>query len=100
MNKMHIKKGDTVVVLSGKYKGEKGKIINTKVNVSKIIIEGINKSKCHIKPKNKNEKGQIIEKEMPLHVSKVMKICPECKKTTRYKKIADTIVCKKCGKNI
>lgn len=102
--KLHVKKGDSVVVLSGKDKGKQGKIINAMPNAGKVIVEGINKVKRHSKPSLKVPQGGIVSKEMPLHSCKVQLICPACNKPTR---IAHKIVngknarvCKKCGEII
>ena len=92
--KLNVKKGDTVVVLSGKDKGKQGK----------VIVEGINKVKRHTKPSQSAPQGGIITKEAPLYASKVQLVCPACGKATR---VAHRIVgerkvraCKKCGEPI
>ena len=104
LNKLHIKKGDTVLVLSGKDKGQKGKVIQALPKKDKVIVEGKNKVKRHTKPNQKAPQGGIITKEAPLHVSKVMLICPACKKATRIakKEVNGKMVraCKKCGEVI
>ena len=101
-NKIHVKKGDTVLVLTGKDKGKSGKIIEAQPKKSRVIIEGINKVKRHAKPTQKNPQGGILTKEAPLHSSNVMVVCPECGKATRIKKVAlasgKTVrSCKKCN---
>ena len=100
-NKLHVKKGDTVVVLSGKDKGIKGKIIEALPKKTKVVVEGVNKVKRHTKPNQKAPNGGIIEKEAPMFASKVMVVCPACSKATRVaKKEIDgkmVRVCKKCG---
>ena len=101
LNKLHVKKGDTVVVLSGKDKGIKGKIIEALPKKTKVVVEGVNKIKRHTKPNQKAPNGGIIEKEAPMFASKVMVVCPACSKATRVaKKEIDgkmVRVCKKCG---
>ena len=67
-NKIKLKKGDEVIILSGKDKGKNGKITKVKPSINKAIISGINKVKKHQKPDN-NQAGGIIEKEMPIHIS-------------------------------
>ena len=101
MNKLHVKKGDTVVVLSGKDKGKQGKIISAFPKKAQVIVEDVNKVKRHSKPSLKTPQGGIISKEMPLNVCKVQLICPACNKPTR---IAHKLVdgknlrtCKHCG---
>jgi large subunit ribosomal protein L24 len=99
--KLHVKKGDTVLVLSGKDKGKKGKITLAMPKHGKVIVEGVNKVKRHSKPSLKAPQGGIITKEMPLNVSKVMLVCPACDKATRvgHKEVngKNMRVCKKCG---
>lgn len=99
---MKIKKGDTVLIIKGKDKGKTGKVIKALPKENRIIVEGLNLVKKHLKPKRAGEKGKIIEKPAPLHVSKVKLICPLCKKPT---KIGYTFIndikkrkCKKCQK--
>ncbi|MDU4961536.1 MAG: 50S ribosomal protein L24 [Sporomusaceae bacterium] len=86
--KMHVKKGDTVLVLSGKDKGKKGKILESLPKKSKVIVEGVNKVKRHTKASQKLPQGGIIVKEAALHSSNVMLVCPACNKPTRIKKAA------------
>ena len=69
-NKIKLKKGDEVIVLTGKDKGKKGKILRVLPDTRKVVISDVNKYKKHQKPGN-NEPGGIIEKEMPLHISNV-----------------------------
>ena len=102
--KLHVKKGDTVQILSGKDKGKQGKIISAMPDKAKVVVEGINKVKRHSKPSMKVPQGGIISKEMPLHVCKVQLICPACNKPTRiaHKDVngKNARVCKKCGEVI
>ena len=102
--KLHVKKGDTVVVLSGKDKGKQGKVITSMPRAGKVIVEGVNKVKRHTKPGLKTPNGGIITKEMPLHACKVQVVCPACNKPTRigHKEMAgkNVRVCKKCGEVI
>ena len=104
LTKLHVKKGDTVVVLSGKDKGKQGKVLTSMPQAGKVIVEGINKVKRHTKPSLKVPNGGIITKEMPLHACKVQVICPACNKPTRigHKDMAgkNVRVCKKCGEVI
>lgn len=102
--KLNLKKGDTVVVLSGKDKGKQGKIISSFPKKAQVIVEDVNKVKRHTKPSLKSPQGGIIQKEMPLNVCKVQLICPACNKPTRVAhKILDgknARVCKHCGEVI
>lgn len=85
--KLHVKTGDTVVVISGKDKGKQGKITACLPKKGRVVVEGINMVKKHQKPTQKNPKGGIIEKEAPIYASKVMILDPESKKPTRVKKV-------------
>ena len=104
VNKLHVKKGDTVLVLSGKDKGKQGKIIQALPKKSKVVVEGVNKVKRHTKPNQKAPQGGILVKEAPMHASKVMLVCPACSKATRIakKEVNGKMVraCKKCGEVI
>lgn len=66
-----MKKGDTVKILAGKDKGKTGKILRSLPKIDKVIVEGINVSKKHRKANKKDQKGQIIEKAMPIHISNI-----------------------------
>jgi len=98
--KMKIKKGDTVLIIKGKDRGKSGKVIKALPKENRIVIEGLNLVKKHVKPKRAGEKGEIVEIPAPLYISKVKLICPSCKKPTKvgYKFVNDTKkrYCKKC----
>ena len=98
---MNMKKNDTVIVLSGKDKGKKGKILEAMPATGKLIVEGVNVATCHVKPKKEGEAGGIVKRETPIYACKTMLVCPKCGKATRHavklegdKKVR---VCKKCG---
>ena len=98
---LRVKKEDTVVVLSGKDKGKRGRIISVIPKKDRVVVERINMVKKHMKPNNQYRQGGIIEKEAPLHVSNVMLVCPKCDKPSRIenKRLEDDRklrVCKKC----
>lgn len=101
---MRIKEGDQVLIISGKYKGKKGKVLIAFPKESKILVEGINIRKKHQRPKKSGEKGQIIEKPAPISVANAKLICPKCGQATRvgYKIIEKKKyrVCKKCTQEI
>ena len=78
-----IKKEDTVLVIAGKEKGKRGRVLSVKSSKDQLIIEKINIIKKHMKPNRKYSQGGIIEKEAPLHRSNVMLVCPKCSKPTR-----------------
>lgn len=108
--KMNIKKGDTVLIIAGKDKGKEGLVSRAMPQDSKIIVEGLNVVKKHVRPQGQTRQGGIIEKAMPLHVSNVMLKCTECNQPTRVghdrrplgtdQKIRTVRVCKKCQKVI
>ena len=102
MNKIHVKKGDTVVVLSGKDRGKKGKVLEVSPKEQKVIVEGINMMTKHVKPRKMGEAGGIVKAEGAMYACKVQLVCPKCGKPTRagHKLLADgskVRVCKKCG---
>ena len=80
---MKLKTGDKVVVIAGSNKGKEGKI--TKILDDKVIVEGVNLRKKHLKPKNNNGTGEIVEVERPIHRSNVMIVDPKTKKPTKIK---------------
>lgn len=105
MNKMSIKKDDTVIVLSGKDKGKKGKVLSTDPKTGKVVVEKVNMVSRHTKPRKQGDQSGIIKKEAPIYACKVQRVCPKCDKPTRpaHKLLADgkkVRVCKKCGAEI
>ena len=85
MGKMHVKKGDAVIVIAGKEKGKKGKVIAVDTAKNRVIVEGLNQVKRHTKPSQNNPQGGIITKEAPIHASNVMLVDPESGRPTRVK---------------
>ncbi|MFV0400397.1 MAG: 50S ribosomal protein L24 [Oscillospiraceae bacterium] len=83
MNKLHVKTGDTVMVISGKDKGKTGKIIATSPKEGKVIVQGCNMIKKHVKPRRTGEAGGIIEAESAIYACKVMHVDPKSGKPTR-----------------
>ena len=108
--KMNIKKGDTVLIIAGKDKGKQGTVSRALPQVGKVIVEGLNLAKKHIRPQGQTRQGGIIEKAMPMQISNTMLICTECGKPTRVghdrrplgadQKVRTVRVCKKCHKVI
>lgn len=101
-HKIHVRKGDTVVVLSGKDAGKRGKIVRTVPAEGKVVVEGVNMIKKHMRPTQKVMQGGIINQEAPLPSAKVMLVCSRCGKATRVgtKTLADGRIvraCRKCG---
>ncbi|KXZ38992.1 large subunit ribosomal protein L24 [Alkalithermobacter thermoalcaliphilus JW-YL-7 = DSM 7308] len=102
---MHVKKGDTVVVITGKDKGKKGKVLKAMPKEQRVIVEGVNMITKHQKPNAKSPQGGIINKEAPIHVSNVMLFDPKAGKGVRvgYKLLADGTkvrISKKTGEEI
>ena len=99
-----IKKGDTVLVVKGKDKGKKGKVIKVIPKEARIIVEGVNLVKKHLKPKRVGEKGKIVEIPAPLSWANVRLICPSCSKPTkagfRFEGEKKVRYCKKCNKSL
>ena len=99
--KMHVKKGDDVVVIAGKDKGVRGKILSASPKKGTVIVEGVNMVTRHVKPRNQTQQGGRIEQEGPIFVSNVMLYCDKCKKPVRAAHKIDgdkkTRVCPKCG---
>ena len=104
-NKVHVKTGDTVIVLSGKDKGKKGKVLAVSPKEDKVIVEKINMVKKHVKPRKMGEQGGIIKAEGAMYSSKVQLVCPRCKKPTHvghkiYEDGTKGRICKKCGESL
>jgi len=96
-----IKKNDSILVISGKEKGKRGRVLSVYPLKNSLLIEKINMIKKHMKPSRKYAQGGIIEKEAPIHMSNVMLICPKCNKPTRISNTSlqggkKVRVCKKC----
>ncbi len=113
MNNLNVKRDDMVVVISGKDKGKKGKIIASFPSKNRVAVQGANMVVRHKKPRKQGEPGGRIEHEGTIDASNVMLVCPKCNKATRAAHRAETVtrkdgkqkteyirVCKKCGKDI
>lgn len=111
MNKMNIKKDDTVLVISGTNEGEQGKVLVAYPDEKRVVVQNVNMVTRHKKPRKQGEQGGRIKQEGKLHISNVMLVCPHCKKPTRIghafaagkgegAKPRKVRACKKCGKNI
>ncbi|MBQ9413588.1 MAG: 50S ribosomal protein L24 [Clostridia bacterium] len=105
-NKLHVKKDDTVLIISGDDKGKKGKVLEVSPKEGKVIVEGRNMVKKHVKARKMGDPSGIIEAPAAMYVSKVQVICPNCKKPTRIGhnrqaddngKMRSVRVCKRCG---
>ena len=101
-NKLHVKKDDTVLILSGNSRGNKGKVLEVSPKEGKVIVEGRNMVSKHVKPRKAGDPSGIVKAESAIYACKVELVCPKCGKPTRVgsaieegKKVR---VCKKCGK--
>ena len=101
MNKLHVKTGDTVIVLSGDDKGVKGEVIAVSPEEGKILVKGVNMVKKHVKPRRQGETGGIVDAEGAIYASRVALYCSNCDKGVRTKVEMDgdqkVRVCAKCG---
>jgi large subunit ribosomal protein L24 len=103
--KMHVKKGDTVEIISGKDKSKRGKVLAAYPSEGKIIVEGVNLLTKHKKARGANQQGGIIHQEGPIYSSKAMLVCKKCNKPTRvgHKILEDGTkvrVCRVCNETI
>ena len=101
---VHVKTGDTVVILSGKDRGKQGKVLAVSPKESKLIVKGCNLVTKHVRPRRVGEQGGIAKAEAAMYACKVQLVCPHCSKNTRIahgvegdKKVR---ICKKCGKSL
>lgn len=101
---MKIKKDDTVLIISGKDKGKKAKVLESFPGQRKVIVEGVNLVKRHRRPRREKEKGQIVEIPKPVDVSNLKLVCPKCGQPTRvgYRltEKGKYRICKKCNQEI
>ena len=101
---MKIKKNDQVLIIAGKDKGKKGKVLDVLTSIEKVVVENINMTKKHRRPRRQNEKGQIVQIPKPLHISNVKLICPKCGEASRvgYKSTegGKFRLCKSCQQEI
>ena len=102
MKTLHVKKGDKVIVISGKDKGVKGEIVEVSVEERKVIVSNANKVKKHVKPRRQGETGGIVEVEGAMYADKVALYCDACGKGVRSKIVvaedgSKVRVCAKCG---
>lgn len=101
---MKVKKDDNVLILSGKQRGQSGKVIATNPKQSRVMVDGVNIVTKHTKPRHQGEMGGRIQTEAPIAASNVMPICAKCNKATRVgfriDKGTKTRICKKCGESL
>ena len=103
MSKVHVKTGDEVIVIQGKDRGKKGKVLQVSPSEGKVIVENVNVVSKHVKPRKMGEPGGIIKAESALYADKVQLVCPKCGQPTRVGHVIEGDkkfrVCKKkdCG---
>jgi large subunit ribosomal protein L24 len=102
---IHVKRGDTVEVITGKYRGKRGKVLRVIPKHGRIIVEGVMVAKRHMKPTEKMPAGGIVEKEMPFVAGKAMLVCTRCGRAVRFghrvlEDGAKVRVCRHCGEII
>ncbi len=103
--KQHIKRGDTVAVISGKDKGKRGKVLHVVSSRNRAIVEALNMITRHERPSQRNPQGGMVQREAPIHASNLMVVCTKCGKPTRVgRKILEDgskmRICKKCSEII
>ena len=98
---MRIKKGDTVQIITGKDRGKSGKVMRVNPQQERVIVEGLNLYKKHVKPRRQGEKGQVVEVPRPIHASNVLPWCGSCRKGVRVGMRGEgssrTRYCKSCN---
>lgn len=105
MSKVHVKKDDTVVILTGKDRGKKGKVLQVTPKTNRVLVEGVNMQTKHKKPRSAQQQGGRFQQEGSVHSSNVMLVCSKCDTPTKVgKRVLESgdkaRVCKKCGEVI
>ena len=105
MQHVHVRRGDTVAVISGRERGKRGKVLRVLPTGGRVLVEKINMMKKHQRPTQKLRQGGIIERESPLALSNVLVVCARCDKPSRsgIKRLADgrkLRICRRCGESI
>lgn len=99
--KMHVKKDDLVAVISGEDKGKRGKVLEARPRENRVVVEGVNIQKRHMRPTRTNPQGGVVERPGPIAASNVLVVCPNCKEPARMRRnrTADGAVreCSRCG---
>lgn len=103
MKSMHIRKGDIVQVLTGKDRGRQGKVLKVDPGSRRLVVEGINRAKKHMRPSQTNPQGGVVDWELPIDISNVILVCSGCEKPTRVRRSRTggksiVRVCKRCDR--
>ena len=99
MNNLHVKTGDTVMIISGKDKGQTGKVLAVSPKEGKVIVEGHNMVTKHVKPRRQGEQGGIVKAEGAMYACKVMPVCPKCGKATPSRKARTSASARSAAQN-
>ncbi len=98
---MKIHKGDTIKIIAGKDKGKTGKVLKVLIKKNKVLVDGLNLYKKHVRPKNQGEKGEVVSVPRPMDVSNAMIVCPSCSMAVkvgyRFDSGKKARICRKCG---
>lgn len=105
MKNLYIRKGDTVQVMKGKDRGKRGKVLKVQPGERRVVVEGVNRAKKHMRPSKANPQGGIIDWELPVDLSNVMLVCGGCDSATRIgrKHVSEGAmvrICKRCEREI
>ncbi len=105
LGRSHLRKGDMVEVVGGKFRGKRGRVLQILADRSRAVVEGVNVVKRHVKPNRKVPQGGIVEKEAPLPTARLMVVCSKCGEASRtgHRFLADgskVRYCKRCGEQV
>lgn len=102
--KMHVKKDDLVAVISGEDKGKQGKVLEARPRENRVVVDGVNIQKRHVRPTRTNPQGGVVERPGPIAASNVLLVCPNCKQPRRMRRrrTEGGVVreCTRCGKTV
>lgn len=100
--KVHVKKDDLVAVIAGDDKGKQGKVLEVRPKENRVVVEGVNIQKRHVRPTRQNPQGGVIERPGPIAAANVLLVCPNCKRPARMRRRRDESgvkrECVRCGK--
>lgn len=99
--KMHVKKDDEVAVISGADRGKRGKVLEARPKENRVVVDGVNIQKRHMRPTRTNPQGGVVERPGPIAASNVQVVCPKCKEPARMRRVRDEAgvkrQCVRCG---
>lgn len=106
MKNLQLRKGDTVEVRKGKDRGKRGKVLKVDPEGRRVVVEGINRTRKHVRPSQSNPQGGVVDWELPVDASNVMLVCSGCERPTRVRRVrrsgekSITRICVKCEREI